>query len=522
MARFGLSPYANPIESGVDTFVKLNSVFNSNDRMKLEQQQNDRAQQESDRRGRMDEQKQQEWEADAPIREGEHKKKLQDIETAEYGPHWQSAEQEFHTAATEGRQPAFTPAQTAAVEVAAKRSKVDLEAVNDLAAHLPKWMGAVQQSPQKQIKIDDPKIIEDFNRTYGQQLGGKAAKAVYFDKDRNAFAFGVDDGKGGTEPLTDKEGKYVLQLPADKVIKDVLQHGIASGIVQTARMNTDPDYRKAVEKEALTQKENIIQQHALSKVDTEASTSEQRKQFLQALADLGSSVPVKERAALAKEFVEEKPAKTRNLMKVTSGTSEVLVDPEAEGGPKEVWKGAPQPKKEADPYVSESRRQRADDRKEKDTSKRRDTLVKEKLAILNKDPNWQDKEFAERQNEAETQADAQISGKPAPKQQGAGNVKTLTGWMKGLAPEGTFSGTNMKETVKGAIDQGHTVADLRAAANSLPAKSEDDIKRKNQLLKAINGTDEKPAPAQYKGEILTDKQSGKRYKSDGKSWNELS
>jgi predicted house-cleaning noncanonical NTP pyrophosphatase (MazG superfamily) len=81
---------------------------------------------------------------------------------------------------------------------------------------------------------------------------------------------------------------------------------------------------------------------------------------------------------IAKEQIAEK-TRVRNLQHVQSGASDVLIDPDAEGGPKEVWMGAPKPKAEVDPVTGMIRQQHLDDAKSKRLSQETSDMDK-KLA----------------------------------------------------------------------------------------------------------------------------------------------
>ena len=90
MARIGLSPYGNPVESGIDTMSKVMSMFNQRDQMQLNQQREQREQEDSDARRQiqgMTMQREQntldEQAADKPIKDADREtKKMQHM----YGP----------------------------------------------------------------------------------------------------------------------------------------------------------------------------------------------------------------------------------------------------------------------------------------------------------------------------------------------------------------------------------------------------------------------------------------------------
>jgi hypothetical protein len=251
---------------------------------------------------------------------------------------------------------------------------------------------------------------------------------------------------------------------------------------------------------------------------------------------------------LEKTKPEKSAAKPRNLMKVTSGTSEVLVDPDAEGGPKEVYRGAPQPKKVYRGAPQPKKETKA-------AGQRRDKLIKEIKGDLLKDTAWSTKSSAERSTEAEIRADRRIRGEKAPAPTATKeNVDKLKTWMEGLPKEDTFSGTDMKATIRGAVETGHSVSDLRAAVSNISSLSGGKTK-KAQITKVLDdyetdqrkGTpsstakkgrsemksqesagrelpkgkvlDSMPPASQYPGKRGFDEATQKWYKSDGKKWN---
>ena len=83
MARFGLSPYSDPVDAGVNTMSKVMTMFNQQDQMKLNQQQTAQTQQLHDLQIQQAQNNLADQEADKPIKDADREiKKMQQM----YGP----------------------------------------------------------------------------------------------------------------------------------------------------------------------------------------------------------------------------------------------------------------------------------------------------------------------------------------------------------------------------------------------------------------------------------------------------
>lgn len=181
MARIGLSPYGNPVESGIDTMSKVMSMFNQRDQMHLNQQREQREQEDSDTRRQiqgMTMQREQntldEQAADKPIKDADREtKKMQQM----YGPTLDGL-MARQKAWKPGDNFELTPEETGMIKHFADKTGslgTDAEsqikaatAIQSLGGQMQQVMGVLQQQGAQAgpARIDDlnhPEILKNVN-----------------------------------------------------------------------------------------------------------------------------------------------------------------------------------------------------------------------------------------------------------------------------------------------------------------------------------------------------------------------
>lgn len=202
--------------------------------------------------------------------------------------------------------------------------------------------------------------------------------------------------------------------------------------------------------------------------------------------------------------------------------------------------GAPPPKKDLGDETLDLKRfdleTRRLDRREKLEEKqkaKRDTRIKEHIASIRKvEPEISEEEAQDR---AKKLVDAEDSGKEA--------FTTDDKKKKRLQPlKDKFGkvekdGLNAGFLVKSAVEKGWSEEDIKVAAGDAPKSVQDAVEKyyrkaseeparkvdnpRKAATKDKKSMDTMPLPNQYVNKILRDKTTGKRYKSDGKRWNEI-
>jgi hypothetical protein len=539
--RFGLSPDANPIASALDSYSKLSNTF-------IQQDQNKRAQRESDLRDqrateeepvRQLELQSRSGRAKAEVGQQEEDERVKSI-AKEDRPHLDKIHAfraQLAQAQIDGTAPPEPDLETieAGTHFALKSGFKDIhEAAGVTAANaqLAQVLPGVHQEVvkaiqggQKQGRIDNPQLIGLVNKA--QVFGKQPISSFLFDEEGNVIPVGptVDkDGKATMpQPFTDEKGN-VIKIPSKQLYQQTAHMaGAASFITGIAAAHdavTDPKALATLEARATTAttERNISKtQAAFQKwlADNPDATVTVQRSKLSELAG-ANGIDSKTAKGLETNVIQEKTTKPRNLQKLQSGASDVLIDPDAEGGPKQVWKGAPKPKQETGGGLGLPTK----------AELRRDKFVKEAKADLLKDPEWSTVPVDEREAEAERIADARISGKTPGKNPekvaAKEKIKPLKDHFSGVE-ESTFGfgGTDKKYAIESALKQGWTKEDIKSAAAGTPmADAVKDYDFTKPVKKKEAAASDLPTVGKA-GKILTDNQTGKRYKSDGKSWKPL-
>jgi len=564
MARFGLSPYSNPIEAGIDSFAKLSNVFNQRDRLELDRQDAGQRQHLRDQEIQRGQQQQQEYEAAAPERDLAHQeKRMKAAQSILAGPIDQGTV-EMNQAMAEGREWKPSDDALAAGVVlhdithysndmgeAMQQAKASIGLARKLSEATPALAKHMQENPKGMINNQTiPGIEEDINAALGNSklLGGKKAVGVIYDTEKNIVVPVLVGEDGQPAPAMDKQMSI-------SELKSLVQHNAtaANYIIATRGVlhGADDATVKKVTAKAEELHKNLAAAEVMDEIDEvdednkQIPASEQAKQFIKLMNAKGISVS---KADAEERF--RKPTKPRNLQKLTVGAGtdkeqEILVNPDAEdetGNAKVVFKGEPREVSKTrregggSDLALEMRRERMDAKKEKDSQARYDKLYKESMVNLRKDPAWKDSSNEEIEVEADRVARSRIDGKPAgPSPERAAKATKIQPLKDDFSAinDGMF-GTDKTYKIESALKKGWSKEEVTQAAKGTPmadaVKSYDfnktpktSVAEKREIpskSKAKESND-MPNPVQYTGKILRDNQTGKRYKSDGKRWNEI-
>ncbi len=568
MARFGLSPFANPIEAGIDSFAKLNQVFNQNDRLEIEKQDAAQRRQMNDLRMSEERQKQQWEQEDRPAVAAQNQAlKLQAEHKILQGP-ITSAMTKNYQAMANGTQPEYSPEEIDAVlhlqkqapmlSDDPKEATVQVSALHNLQQTMgqitPALVQQAQQMPQGQrkVRISDqnaPGLVDNFNVAFKRLLNGKEAESFLIDMDQGSVIPIIKGEEGKPTPLTKGEGdkSTIHQIPLS-ILQQYVSKGAAFGnllLPALAQVEGNGKLMEEVKKAGETRQRAQADATVLEQIDADTDPVEARKQYIKLMGKAGYSVTEKDAEArfpkdkLTRDIVADKDSPTGFSYLTEQGNlrpgapdpdaKERALDRRAEIREEHADKRATIREEGADRRANQ-RELRMENRD--NSSKRRDALVKEKLALLSKDPDWEGKEFAERQSEAERQADAQIEGRPAPRQDTPSN-SPLVDYFKGK--KGGVFGDDIEADVKSAADK-WSEGDVRAAAKASKnkevqaevekyyQKNSGSVQKKNERTvqdDSRNGFSSMPNAALYNGKVLRDKQTGKRYKSNGNQWVEI-
>ena len=391
------------------------------------------------------------------------------------------------------------------------------------------------------------------------------AKAAAFAKQRIAQGkspFAGDDESPKSEILKDKDGN-----PKKFNVNDLQNFAAKSAsfgnLVLSAYGQINGD--DANMKEITAKKKEIAATHGrLATLDEysawegghpDATVAQKRTQ----IQKIGAKNNVDETTLdkIAKEQIQDKAAKADKTMTVTSGTRQLVIDPQdidpKTGQAMVLFKGDPQPKKELDPVAEEMKQARLSDMKDKKERQKKEDhakLVKEKSAMVQKTDDGKTMSDDEVQEEAERLASAQEKGiKPgkSDKKVESERLKPLRDKVKEAEDSGTnvpivgqVGGIDMDDLVKKTAESGHySDQELKKVftgdrgkkalekyqSNKTPIAKKNAASSTRELpeAKTTGGKDlnEMPVPSSAKGKIIRDNKTGKRYKSDGKKWNEI-
>ncbi len=160
--------------------------------------------------------------------------------------------------------------------------------------------------------------------------------------------------------------------------------------------------------------------------------------------------------------------------------------------------------------------------KKDDSEKKGEKLKKDIETRLYHDPAWKDRPNEEVDAEVERQYKLKSEGKPVTKSEASSKISPLVDKFKSL----NANEHDIPYTVESAAKK-WPEADVRAAAKQSGKKAVQDAVAgyysnhpgaKPQTRKAIATSESMPDATKYSGKHLTDHQTGKEYKSDGKKW----
>lgn len=566
MARFGLSPYSDPVESALKSFgsglqdISLLKQLTSGNQEREAQQHR----QLMDLNIQNAQQRNQEYQDDSENRALDRQTKNNDLHTKiakqTYGPGIEEAMQTLK----QGPGPDGKPLPLSANAIASVLGFADEHShfggtKNDEADHVQQAVAAnkvqqrliqigpvlqqhTQQTGQTAHRIDNtnaPGFIDDINAAFkGSSLfDGKEVQALGVDTKTGEVSVLVK-GKEGPEILKDDKGQPKKFTVPD--LQNMANKSASFGnLVLSAygQLNGNDANMKEVE----TQKKQIAATHGrLATLDEyadwetknpDATVAQKRTQ----IQKIGAKNNVDETTLdkIAKEQIQEK---TVNNPRSALAGKETIVDGKRvyldnDGNPTGVIV-PPKDRAPVDPVVEEMRQQRLDDAKDKRQREIKEDhakLVKEKAAIIQRTDDGKTMSDDEIQEEAERLAKAQESGsKP-----GKSGRKIESERLKPLKDDFSnisegFMGLRATDTsykIESAIKKGWSRDEIKKAAKGTPmeaAVNEYDFSKstgkKSRELPEMNSM---PAASSYNGKIIRDNQTGKRYKSDGKKWNEI-
>jgi hypothetical protein len=512
MARFGLSPYGDPVESGIDAFAKVTGVFQGIDKANMEKE--DHAQHRQLMDVEMEQKKQ-------SIVHQKTQQAFDDLDLKHKMLHAPlvSASMKLAQAAANGTQPQYTPEE---VDAAYGLTKASPDLDNDphkalaqtYAAHqLTQIIGQVQPAliqhaqslPEGQRKVrlssqQVPGLMEAFNQYAGPKLlEGKEAESLLIDFDKGVVIPVVRTGNadGSISPPTphtkmDGDKEYIHEIPIDE-FKNTLVHTASFGPILLAAVAANEEggekFVEQVKKAGEQRAEDTREAEVLDKMPKDLKTGEARLEYVKQMKKAGSTQKTADLMNTAKTlFNKDKP------------TRQVVEDPDSKTGfsilteEGDMIPGAQDPMAKTNATIEAGQKKvettvaghlkgigmQIEARNKKDDSeKKKDKVEKKYIDLLEKDDKWKG-DAVGIANEAKRLAKAELEGKPATKAEGHATVEKLSEWMKGLDPEGSISGTDMAATMQGAVDKGHSKDDLTAAANKVTNKE-----KKTQILEAI-------------------------------------
>jgi len=411
---------------------------------------------------------------------------------------------------------------------------------------------------------------------------GKAimTKAVDFAKDRMAQGkspFAGND-EGPPHPLTTKgqDGQeYVNSIPI-KLMQNYISQGASFGnLLLPAMAQVDSngkileDVKKAgtAREAALARSKALDAYSAWADKNPDADVNEQRMQ----IQKIGSKFNVDEATLdkIAKGVVKEGDKPTGHIVYNPDSPTKYSFlteqgnmidgapDPDAKDARKEAFQALMLDKREAgQDRRTAMREDRIDSRaakreRAKDVDARKDKAYQSAKDTILKTPEGKAMSADEVDAKAQTMAESYIKGEKPPVAESTKDktVKALSTWMKGFEKESWYGGTDMEDTIKGAVDKGHSADDLRAAALRMPANASADREKQQQILAAIDKAapkqtapartmspsspaptrkaaapaakkefDDLPDASQFNGKIFRDTKTGIRYKSSNKKW----
>ena len=449
MARFGLSPYANPVDAGIDAFAKITGTFQGMDKMQMEKE--DHAQRRELMNVEMDEKEQ----------DIEHKKGAQilqnlDIKHKMLHAPLVSAYTKSTLAVANGTQPEYTPEEVDAAFGLTKESPdLDNDPQKALpqvhAAHqLTQLIGQVQPAllqhaqslPEGQRKVrlssqQVPGLMEAFNQYAGPKLlEGKEAESLLIDFDRGVVIPVVRTGNADgsinpPEPHTKKDGdkEYIHEIPIDE-FKNTLAHTASFGPMLLAAVAANEEggekFVEQVRKAGEQRKQTAAQYEALDELDKmknkdDLSPGELRREFTKRMnkkgfnptpAEVKEIIPDKDPVKLEQMKEEHQDehqdkqiaAQSANTDKVIAGHMKVIT---AEINAR-----------------SSLEDKKAAIKEKKDTREKEDEKLKKQIsAELYKDPAWKERPSEEIDDEIDRRFDVKKSGKKLSENKPQGDVR---------------------------------------------------------------------------------------------------
>ena len=410
MARFGLSPYSNPVESALQSFgtglrdISLLRDLTSGNKEREEQQRR----QLTDLQITGQQQRNQEFSDEAPNRALERETKNKElhtkIATQTYGPGIDSAARKAKDSIPTGQPPQFSADEIAGVLGFADQHSHFGGTKNEESEHVQQAVAAnkvqqnlvqlapalaqhSQQSGQTMHRIDNtvvPGFIDDVNAAFKNSsvFDGKEVEALGVDAATGEVTVRVK-GKDGPELLKDKDGN-IKKFSVNDLQNMVNKSASFGNLVLSsyAQMHGNDDLMKEVE----GKKKEIADSHGrLATMDEyaewegknpDATVAQKRTQIQKIGAKHGVSETALDK--IAKEQIAEKKNPRSGLAgkeTIVDGKRVYLDD---EGKPTDIV-AAPKERPPVDPVTGMIRQQHLDDAKSKRLSKETSDMDK-KLA----------------------------------------------------------------------------------------------------------------------------------------------
>jgi len=502
MARFGLSPYGDPVESGIDAFAKVTGVFQGIDKANMEKE--DHAQHRQLMDVEMEQKKQ-------SIVHQKTQQAFDDLDLKHKMLHAPlvSASMKLAQAAANGTQPQYTPEE---VDAAYGLTKASPDLDNDphkalaqtYAAHqLTQLIGQVQPAliqhaqslPEGQRKVrlssqQVPGLMEAFNQYAGPKLlEGKEAESLLIDFDRGVVIPVVRTGNadGSISPPTphtkmDGDKEYIHEIPIDE-FKNTLAHTASFGPILLAAVAANEEggekFVEQVKKAGEQRAEDTREAEVLNKMPKDLKTGEARLEYVKQMKKAGSTQKTTDLMNTAKTlFNKDKP------------TRQVVEDPDSKTGfsilteEGDMIQGAQDPNARTLMQIDAAQKRTEttvaghlkgieegiNARAKKDDSEEKGEKLKKDIETrLYHDPAWKDRPNEEVDAEIERQYKLKVEGKPVTKTEGSTKLQPLVDKFKSLNP----SEHDIPYTVESAAAK-WPEADVRAAAKQSGKKAVQD------------------------------------------------
>lgn len=375
MARFGLSPYSNPVQSGIESYATLNRVFNDNDRVEMDKQ-DSALRRDVTTQNLARSRQEQEWaEQDRPAVEA---KNNAIVLAARQKPLHQALTKgmiKTNLALSEGRQAEYDVEDMAAVLVLQEDAvgyKNDEDgalqqamAFNNLNMKLSEIAPKLAEAgkTQKKMRVGNkniPGVMDDVNIAFSEYFGGNTAESMILDLEQGVMVPVMQNEDGSTKLLTKEDGA-VASIPIDTFMNLVNYNGqFGSHLIATyGQLNGNDALMKEVLEAKKEMRFNMDHAEALDQIPEGTPPAEARKKYSAFMAKKNHKV---ESAALDKLFPKANRTGLGGKATVING-KQYYMDDEGNATNMEV------PPKETDPLSRELKEQRLTGEKEKRVSK---------------------------------------------------------------------------------------------------------------------------------------------------------